>query len=187
MGPGPGPGLAQPLDQQHQDRQGMSGAIDLARAQVTDQQLVLTEYLQWQKAVMIVVTVKETAFLFPVYGIVSGIKVQDQLFGGCFKRPDKLLDDNFVYVHSGLTIRPVLPTAQGREIVEVLIAQRQGIRPLAQQAQVVMVTARLAAWVIQDAYDGFLSREKPLPFSMYAIELQRIIRGFAFFFVNYSG
>ena len=47
-----------------------SGAIDLARAQVTDQQLVAAKDIRG--TVVIVVTMKETAFLFAMDGIIGG-------------------------------------------------------------------------------------------------------------------
>ncbi len=61
----------------------MPGAVDLTGAQVTDQKLVAAKDIQWQKTVVVVITVKETAFLIPVYPVIGGIKIQNQLFG-CF-------------------------------------------------------------------------------------------------------
>ena len=59
----------------------MFGPIDFARPQVTDQQLILAENIQWQKTVMIIVSMKKTAFLLTVNGIIGCIKIQNQFFG----------------------------------------------------------------------------------------------------------
>ena len=55
----------------------MFGTIDLARAQVADQQLVLAKNIQRQETVVVVITVEESAFLVSVHGIIGRIKVQD--------------------------------------------------------------------------------------------------------------
>ena len=55
----------------------MFGSIDLTLPQVTDQKLVTAKDIQWQKTVVVVVTVEETAFLFTVHPVIGGIKIQD--------------------------------------------------------------------------------------------------------------
>ena len=89
----------------------MLGAVDLARAQVTDQQLVAAKDIQWQKAIVVVITMKEPAFLFAMNDIVSGIKVQNQFLRRFFERGNELLDDDFVHAPGGLAVDPVLPPA----------------------------------------------------------------------------
>ena len=84
------------------------GAVDLARAQVTDQQLVAAKDIQWQKAIVVVITMKEPAFLFAMNDIVSGIKVQNQFLRRFFERGNELLDD-FVHAPGGLAVDPVPP------------------------------------------------------------------------------
>jgi hypothetical protein len=171
------PGLAQPLDQQGQNGPGMFGAVDLARAQVADQQLVSAKDIQGQEAVMVVVTVKEAPFLAAMDGIVGGIEVQDQALGHALFGGNELLNDDLVHAPSRFPVGPVFPAAQGGRagqrhaaaqrgldrqvaaqclvVVEVFITQGQSVNPLPQQAQAIVVNTGLAPWILQDPGDRF--------------------------------
>ena len=74
-----GPRLAEPFDQQRQDRPGMLGSIDLRRAQITDQQALAAEHIKRQETVMIVVAVEEAANLAPVHRVVGGVEVEESV------------------------------------------------------------------------------------------------------------
>ena len=91
----------------------MFGTIDLALPQVTDQQLVTAKDIQWQKTVVVVITVKEAAFLVSVYPVVGSVKIQNQLLRCLLKRSDELLDNYFMHLPGSFTVCPVLPAAQG--------------------------------------------------------------------------
>ena len=61
---------------------GVLDGVDVAGPQVGHQQLVAAEDVQRQEAVMIVVAVEEAALLVAVDGVVGGVEVEDQVFGG---------------------------------------------------------------------------------------------------------
>ena len=66
----------------------MFGPVDLARSEITDQQLIGAKDIQGQETIMVIVTMKEATFLVAMDGIVRGIEVQDQLFGWGLIRRD---------------------------------------------------------------------------------------------------
>ena len=70
----------------------MPGRIDIARAQVTDQQVATAEDIERQIAVVIVVAMEEAIFLVTVQGRVGGIEVQDQPFGCLIVSGHKLIE-----------------------------------------------------------------------------------------------
>ena len=51
-----------------------------AGPQIGDQQLLATEDIQRQEAVVVVVAVEEAAFLVAVDRVVGGVEVEDQFF-----------------------------------------------------------------------------------------------------------
>jgi hypothetical protein len=126
---------------------------------------------------VVVIAVEEAPLLFAVHRIVGGIEVQDQLLGWPAERGDEPVDQHGVQLPGRLPVGTVLPPAQGRGtgqirvaahgrldrqvaaqagmIVEVLIAQGQGVDPLAQQTQGIVVAAGLAARIDQRAGHGF--------------------------------
>jgi len=108
------PVAAQRLDQQREDRPGMACRIAVAAAQIADQQMATTEDIQRQEAIMIVITVKEAAFLIAMQWCVRGIKVQDQSTGRLVVGFDKLLEQQLVDGDSGLATGAVFQAAQGR-------------------------------------------------------------------------
>lgn len=127
----------------------MLGRVDLARAQVADQQLIAAEDVQRQKAVMIVVAMELTALLLAVDRIVGGVEVQHQPLRCPRKGGDELLDEHRVQAPGRRPVGTVLPTAQRRGagqqrvafdrrlerqvvaqclmVIEVLVAQRQAV------------------------------------------------------------
>ena len=106
-----GPALTHGLDQQRQDGPGMLGSIDLARAQVTDQQLLSAKDIQRQETIVVVIAVEKATFLLAMNGIIGCIKIQDQAFGWATKRGDELIDQDLVETPSRRAIRAILPTA----------------------------------------------------------------------------
>ena len=91
----------------------MTGRIAVAAAQVADQQVAATEDIQGQEAIVVVVTVEETAFLIAVQRRVGGVEVQDQPAGRLVVGFDKLLEQHLVDRHRRLTIGPLLQPAKG--------------------------------------------------------------------------
>ena len=63
----------------------MFGPVDVAGTQVTDQKLFSTENVERQKAVMVIVAMKEAPFLLAVDSVIGGIEIQDE-FIGCGSR-----------------------------------------------------------------------------------------------------
>ncbi len=105
-----GPALPKSLHQQCENRPGMFGAIDLAWTQITHQQLIFAENIQWQIAVVIVVTMEETAFLVTVNPVIGGIEVQNQLLRCAFERSDKLIHHDPMNGHGRIPVSAVFPT-----------------------------------------------------------------------------
>jgi len=90
----------------------MFGRIDFAGSEITDEELVATEDVQGQEAVVIVVAVEEAAFLMTVNFVVSGIEVQDEFLGWCFEGSDELLDEHLVDGPCTPAVGTVFPTAK---------------------------------------------------------------------------
>ena len=154
----------------------MLGAIDLARAQVADQQLLAAEDIQWQETVMIVIAVAKATFLLTMNGVIGRIEVQNQAFGWTAERGDELIDQDFMQAPGRRSIRAILPTAQRRGagqfcaaldgclqgrvfpqclvVIEIFVAQGQTIQALAQQTQQIMLATCLPAWVVNGAGNG---------------------------------
>ena len=110
----PRPRLAQPGDQQFQDRRRMQRRVLLRRAQVGDQQLLAAEHVQRQEAVVVVVAAEVTPSLIAMDQIVGGVEVQHQFFRGLLERRDELLDQKVLRRHRRAAIGAVLEPAQGR-------------------------------------------------------------------------
>ena len=62
---------------------------------------------------------KKAAFLFAVYRIVGGVKVQDEFLGSMGKGSDEPLNQPPVNDPGGLTIRTVLPVGVSRSCLAV--------------------------------------------------------------------
>src|SRR3989339_1818431 len=99
----------------------MPGCIYVARPQVTDQKLLSAKHIKRKETVMIVITMKKSAFLFAVHRIVRGIKIQYQLFRSLLERGDKLFYQQSRYPNGCLTIRAVLPSTQSRGAGQILV------------------------------------------------------------------
>src|SRR5690606_37414972 len=93
-----------PPHEQLQDGQGMTRRVDVAPAQVGNQQLLSAKDVQWQKAPVAVVPMEVTAFLIPVYPVIGGIEVQDQLRECLFERRDELLEHDLVEATAALRL-----------------------------------------------------------------------------------
>ena len=63
----------------------MLSIVNIARTQISYQQLGSTEHIQRQEAVMVIVSVEERTDLVTVNRIISAIKIQNQLSGLLFK------------------------------------------------------------------------------------------------------
>ena len=122
---------------------------------------------------MIIVAMKETAFLAAMHCVIGGIKVQDQFFRRGIKGGDEGLHHGLVGGPGPSPIggpvkaangrgggQPPIPSAGGLEgqiiaqgvmIVGVFIAQRHRIHPLAQQRQQSMADLAGLAAIVQTA------------------------------------
>ena len=89
----------------------MLGCIDFAPSQITDQQLVATEYIQRKEAVMIIVAMKEPALLATMDRIVGGIKIKNQLFGRRGKRSNKPIKEYLMDGSCFLSAHTILKSA----------------------------------------------------------------------------
>jgi hypothetical protein len=74
--------LARSLHQKRQNRPGVPGCINIARAQVTDQQVAATGDIEWQVAVVIVVAMEEAIFLLTCSGVSVASKSRISRLGG---------------------------------------------------------------------------------------------------------
>ena len=72
-------GHSQCFGQKRQDSPGVFGGIQAGRAKVADQQLFATEYIEWEKTVVPIISVKELSLLIAMNRIVGGIEIQRQL------------------------------------------------------------------------------------------------------------
>jgi hypothetical protein len=167
------PRLTQLSDQQRQDRPAVLGGVDLGRPQIGDQQLLATEYIERQKAVVVVVPVEEAPFLAAIYRHVGGVEIENELLGWHAEGRDKLLDQNAVESHRGGAIGPMLEAAQGRRtrqrrdaidrrlqrqvvaqfamIVKIFVPERQAVQTLTQLRQRAVAAAPGVPWIPQDA------------------------------------
>ena len=149
------PRLAQPGDQQFQNRRRMQRRVLLRRTQVGDQQLLAAEHVQRQEAVVVVVGTEVTPFLIAVNQIVGGVEVEHQFFRRALERSNELFDQNPLRGHRRGAISAVLEPAQGRAggrrlilahrrlqrqvvaqpvvVVEVFVTLAQTEHPLSQQ------------------------------------------------------
>lgn len=81
----------------------MPGAIDVAGAKIAEQELISAEDIERQKAVVVIVTMKEAFLLVAMNRIIGGIKVEDQFIGRRIKRLDELLDHHLMDRHCALS------------------------------------------------------------------------------------
>ncbi len=130
----------------------MLRSVDLRRAQIGTEQLRTAKDIKWKEAIVVIVAVKEAAFLVPVHLIVCRIKVEDDLLRGHRMRLDELIHQKGIHLDGRLSLRMVLKTTQGWRtrqwliathcrlqgdvmaefivIVEILFAASDGIDPL---------------------------------------------------------
>jgi len=134
------------------------------------------ENIQRQKAVAIVETVEILSDLIAMNGIVGGIKIQNQPFRRLRKATDELIDQHFMHCNSGVPVRSLLKPTQCRRatqgpvaldgclqrriaaqcivVIQVFVACRHGVHPLAQHAQLAVLTAPLNARVFYGSVQG---------------------------------
>ena len=91
----------------------MAAGVDVAGSQVGRHEFVAGEDVQRQKAVMVVVTVKEPLLLFAVNSVVRGVEVEDQVFGRLLMGSDELIDQHLGDLHQCLAIHAVLEATEG--------------------------------------------------------------------------
>ena len=158
--------------------------VYFARAQIADQQLITTEHVQRQKAIAIVVTVEETAFLLSMSPVIGRIKIQNQLCRRFIERSDKLFDQYLMNRQCRLSIQTILQTAERRGtaqhlilfnyalksqivtqfvmVIEIFVALTQSIDPLAQQGQLIMSDIARIPWIGQGRVNGFEQPQVPV-------------------------
>jgi hypothetical protein len=73
--------------------------------------LSATENIQWQKAVIVVIAMKEPALLIAVHGIVSSIKIQYPHIGLGGIGINERFNKYFGYLCQSLTVNAVLQSA----------------------------------------------------------------------------
>lgn len=91
----------------------MPGRIDIARTQLTDQQVATAEDIERQIAVVIVIAIEEAILLVAVKGRVGSIEVQDQPLGWLIVSGYKLVEQHLVDGHDGFSIGTLFQPAQG--------------------------------------------------------------------------
>ena len=151
----------------------MLGAVNPGRAQVTHQQPLAAEHIERQEAVMVVVAVEEAALLPAVNRVVGGVEVEGQVLGRSIEGRDEGLHHNLVDGPRPVPAGGIVEAAQGRwagqgavapgrrlkreimaqrrMVVDVLVAQRQGVHPLAQQGDTIMLDLAPLAAVMKPA------------------------------------
>jgi len=92
----------------------MFGPIDLARPQITHQQLIAAEHIQRQKTVMVITAMKESSLLTTVYCIIGCIEIENQLLGGGGKGGNEAFNQNFVDSNRFVPAHAVFEPTQGR-------------------------------------------------------------------------
>lgn len=92
----------------------MQRRILLGRPQVGDQQLLAAEEVERQEAVVVVIAAEVPTFLMAMNDVVRGIEIENQFGRRLSERGDELLDQDALRGHHGLSIGPILETAQRR-------------------------------------------------------------------------
>ena len=100
----------------------MPGPVDLARAQITDQQPFAAKHIQRQEAVVIVIAVEEAAFLIAVHRVVGGVEIEDQFLGRDIKGRDEALHQGRVNAPRPVAVGGVLEPAQCRRAGQRTVA-----------------------------------------------------------------
>ena len=133
------------------------GPDGVYRPQPGHQQVIAAEHIERQEAVAVVIAVEEAPLLVAVHRIVGRVDVQNDLFGRPRKRGNEALDQNLVNRPRPTPLGPVLEAAQRRRarqrpvppgsglqagvmaqigvIVQILVAQRNPVDPLAQESR----------------------------------------------------
>lgn len=87
--------------------------IDVALAQVADQQMTAAERVQRQETVVVIVAVEEATLLLTVQRRIGRVEVQDQSPGHTIMSGNKLIEQDLMDSERRLTIRTALEAAQG--------------------------------------------------------------------------
>ena len=109
-----GPGLAQAPDQELQDGPRMLRRVDVGPAQIGHQQMVASEDVERQEAIVIVVAVEEAPLLMAVHRIVGGVDIEHDLLRRRREGGDVGLDQNPVDGPGPGPLGPVLEATQSR-------------------------------------------------------------------------
>jgi hypothetical protein len=100
-------------------------APDVARAQITHQQLFAAKNVERQKAPVAVVAVKGAALLVAVHPVVGRVEIKDQLRRRFAKRRDELLHQHPVKSESCLPVHPVFQPAERGTRRQFLVASQR--------------------------------------------------------------
>ena len=99
----------------------MFGSIYFARPQIADQQLITAEHIQRQKTIMVIVAVKEASLLATMHGIIGGVEIEDQLFGGLGMGGNEIVNQHLLNRKGFLPAYMVLEATQYRRASQGLI------------------------------------------------------------------
>ena len=78
----------------HQNHSGMLGRINFWWTQISRKQLIPTENIQRQKAIVVIIAMKKAIFLHPVSEIIGGLEIKNQLSRRRGETFDKEFDNN---------------------------------------------------------------------------------------------
>jgi hypothetical protein len=162
----------------------MARGVDVAWAQIADQQLLAAKDGERQETPIAVVAMEVPAFLVAVHPGIGGIEVEDQFAGSFLERGDELVQQHFVEGHGGLSIHPLLQPAkagvsrqrlrpfqsslpgevapQGLMVIEVFIPQGQPVDALAQQTDLWMGDEERVAGIRQHGVQRADQAEPPI-------------------------
>jgi hypothetical protein len=108
------PNLTKSFHQQRQDCPGVLCVVYVAGTKIRSQKMIAAKYIQRQKTVMIIITVKKPTHLLPVNRVVCAVKIQNQFFRSTIKGFNKNFHQRRAHIPEHALIRPVLKPAQSR-------------------------------------------------------------------------
>ena len=92
----------------------MLARVDIAGAEVGDQQLVTGEYIQWQEAMMIIIAVEEAFLLATVNTVVGGVEVEHQVLGWLGVSGNELINEHLSKADQRLAVHAVFKATESR-------------------------------------------------------------------------
>lgn len=138
------PEAANELDQQCQDGPTVSGAIDVARAQIAHQQMATTEHIERQEAVMVVIAMKEAPFLIAMHRHIGRIEVEHDLSRRLIMLGDEVLPQQAMGLHHRFAIGLLFQAPQSGFAGQRLQAVNRSLQRVV-MAQAVMIVEILVA------------------------------------------